>query len=237
MSLFAPLGQNCKEPHTADLYRPIRQVMAEHPQLDGNCYYKWYADYLGDPTNYADMFLSTIAQFSQNLGKGPLTPYYLPNGEILTSHWDGNWGNYAYDDVMCYQMGWLKGQRLDKHIDDLQNREAWLNLAEQECARLPAMVEEGLDDTWTNLTIGYMEDDNGRICNAANCLTSPNEDSCKKATVRDWVYHLYPKCLLGGERLTGAASQIAWCFARACVTEGNVIKHASDCWPDNPFRK
>merc|ERR1712079_202577 len=101
---------------------------------------------------------------------------------------------------MCYQMGWLKGQRLDKHVMKLQDRDAWLKIAEAECARLPQMVKGGIDENSRKVTIGYMEDDNQRVCRAAECLKSPPWAFwCKKATVEDWAYHLYPKCLLGGE--------------------------------------
>merc|ERR1719188_2306926 len=97
-------------------------------------------------------------QYSQNAGKGPLATYYMPNGEQWFSHQDGNWGNYAYDDMMCQQMGWLKGQRLDKHMKKLKDREAWLKVSEEECARLPGMVKGGLDENSLEVTIGYMAD-------------------------------------------------------------------------------
>merc|ERR1719469_1048020 len=114
----------------------------------------------------------------------------------------------------------------------LQNREEWLKLTENECARLPPMAPELTNENQKEMSLGFMADDNVRICNAATCLKTPRGDpSCTKATIKDWAEHLYPKCLLGGDRLVGAAGQIAWCFARACVTEGNVIKHGR-CWPD-----
>jgi hypothetical protein len=232
MSFAPPAGQNCDEPHPADTYRPIRQVLAEHPGLDGNCYYHWYANYLGDSPDYADMAKGTMWQFSQNVGSGPIATYYMPNGEVFHSHQDNIWGNYRYDDMMCQQMGWLKGQRLDKHMDKLKDREAWLKVSEEECARLPKMIEGGIDDNSTVYSIGYMADDNQRICIAADCLMQPLDAQCTKATIHDWVTHLYPKCLLGGDRINGAAGQIAWCFARACVTEGNAIKHGLECWPE-----
>merc|ERR1719414_2129080 len=128
-------------------------------------------------------------------------------------------------------MGWMKGQRLDAHLMDLRDREAWLRLSEAECARLPQMLPDGMDENSKELTIGYMSMYNGRICDASSCLTEPREAWCAKATLEDYAMHLCPKCLLGGERLTGAASQIAWCFARSCVTDGNVIRHGDECWP------
>merc|ERR1719471_2126616 len=111
---------------------------------------------------------------------------------------------------MCYQLGWMKGQRLDKYVMELKDRDSWLKISEDECARLPHMVKGGLDESSTKLTIGYMQDDNERISRAASCLKEPLGAPCTKATVEDWVYHVYPKCLLGGgNRLTGAATQVA----------------------------
>jgi len=211
--------------------------MQEHPQADGNCWFHFYADYLGDPDSYADMFTSTVAQFSNHADQGPPMTLHLDNGEDLLTHDDaklGNYGIYQYDDGMCYQAGWMKGQRLDEHMSKLFDREAWLKLAEQECARLPGLSPDGLKNS-TKLTIGFMGDDNMRIADAATCLSAPRDAPCRKATVEDWAYHLYPKCLLGQPghptSLAGAAGQIAWCFARACV-EGNVIKHGANCWPN-----
>lgn len=139
---------------------------------------------------------------------------------------------------MCYQMGWLKGQRLDKHVMKLKNQTEWFKLAGEECARLPLMVNDSslVDVNGKYMTIGYMADDNMRILHAANCLYRPHSERCKKPTIEDWVIHLYPKCLLGGDQLTGAAGQVAWCFARACVTDGGLIKHGNECWPEGlPF--
>merc|ERR1712187_897657 len=121
-------------------------------------------------------------------------------------------------------MGWMKGQRLDEHVMKLADREAWLRLSEEECARLPQMVEGGLDENSEELSIGYMAGNNLPVVSRALCLKEPLDAPCAKATIRDWVLHLYPKfylypkCLLGGEHINGAAAQIAWCFARACVT-------------------
>lgn len=229
--------QDCCEEHYEDLYRPIGDVLKEHPGVDGNCWFHFYADYLGQPSDFVESFRQTVQQFSHMAGQGPQKTIHLTNGEKLITHDDtvfGNYGNYAYDDGMCYQMGWMKGQRLDAHLQDLQDAEAWLRLSEQECQRIGQLVEQPMNQS--KLTIGYMQDDNMRIVLAASCLFLDDSAPCSKANIEDWVYHLYPKCLLGGDRLTGAAGQIAWCLARACVTEGNVIKHGKDCWPEGlPF--
>jgi len=232
---YPPPGQDCDERHDADLYRNITLVLREHPAVDGNCWFHFYADYLGDPPSYADQFRGTVAQFTPRGGGGPPITLHLTTGEDLYSHADGIWGSYPYDDAMCYQMGWMKGQRLDEHVMKLRDREAWLDLSEAECQRLPEMVRGPLNST--KLTIGYMQDDNVRVMIASECLRAPpGSSSCERATLEDYAYHLYPKCLLGGERLTGAAGQIAWCLARACVTEGNVIRHGMECWPEGlPF--
>mmetsp|Transcript_6841 Transcript_6841/g.16158 ORF Transcript_6841/g.16158 Transcript_6841/m.16158 type:complete len:293 (-) Transcript_6841:44-922(-) len=226
--------QDCNEKHWDDLYRPVGQVLAEHPGVDGNCWFHFYADYLNTPPSHLESVKSTIAEYSVNAGKGLEATLHLTNGERLTTHLDGNWGMYPYDDAMCYMMGWLKGQHLDKDVMKLMDEQAWLNVSERECKRLPGMLDGPLDEK--KLTIGYMQDDNDRICLASECLMFPANPFCKRATLEDYVYHLYPKCLLGGDRLTGASGQISWCYARACITEGNVIKHGDECWPDGlPF--
>jgi len=239
MKTINQLGQeqDCCEQHWDDLYRPIGDVLKDRPGVDGNCWFRFYANYLGQPLDFVEAFRSTVKQFSHMAGQGPQKTLHLTNGEKLITHDDtvfGNYGNFAYDDGMCYQMGWMKGQRLDAHVQDLQDPDAWLRVAEQECQRIGQLVEQPMNQT--KLTIGFMQDDNSRMVDVASCLYLDHSAPCSKATIEDWVYHLYPKCLLGGDRLTGAAGQIQWCLARACVTEGNVIKHGKDCWPEGlPF--
>mmetsp|Transcript_27760 Transcript_27760/g.64733 ORF Transcript_27760/g.64733 Transcript_27760/m.64733 type:complete len:300 (+) Transcript_27760:57-956(+) len=232
---FIEEGQDCNEQHSDDLYRPIRQVLAEHPGVEGNCWFHFYASYLDRPQSHAQMFKETVETYTVNAGKGKEATLHLSNGEDLITHLDGNWGLYPYDDAMCYMMGWLKGQRLDEHVMDLLDEAKWREVTTAECSRLPQMVEGGLDENSREMTIGFMEDDNARMCQVSECLAKPRDDPCTKATLKDYVYHLYPKCLLD-EQLSGASGQVAWCYARACVTEGNVIKHGMECWPHGlPF--
>jgi hypothetical protein len=232
---------NCNEPHPDDLYRPIRAVAREHPGADMNCYYHWYADYLGTPRNFANLLVSTAKQYSNAENTGPAAQFHLSNGEVLRSHIDPNWGLYPYDDSMCYLMGWLKGQRLDGDMLKLTNETAWLDVTERECARLPLMFNESIRNEYFDpdskyMSIGYMADDNLRICEASQCQQQPYGADCSRATLLDYAVHLYPKCLLGDSanpnRLTGAAGQVAWCFARGCVDpDTNEIRHGNACWP------
>jgi hypothetical protein len=240
--------QDCNEKHPGDLYKPSKQVIKEHPGVDLNCWYHFYASYLVNTQyNFTGLFRDTEEQFGNNAGAGQLRTLHLPNGEVLTTRDEGkqHWGNYAYDDTMCYQLGWMRGQRLDKHIQKLSNDEEWLKIVEDECRHLVDLVNESdrwmFDEDSKYMTVGHMSDDNFRIMDASECLWTPLGAPCKtqyqaqpvqKATLLDWAVHIYPKCLLApGERLTGAALQITWCFARACVDENKMIKHGTECGP------
>jgi len=227
-------GCGCGGCHPSDLYKPIIEVSRAHPGQDLNCWFNFYASWLGQPTNFVDFFRNTVAQFTPPT-HGPEGKLHLPTGEVVTTHNDNMWGDYSYDDGMCYLMGWLKGQgRLDEDLMKMKSVEEWYQVTERECARLPPMLNESSEALARSekMTIGYMVDDNERINQASNCLWKDYDATCKRATIQDYAMHLYPKCLLGANnRLTGAAGQIAWCYARACVTEEG-IKHGAECWPE-----
>jgi hypothetical protein len=246
--------QDCNERHPDDVFKPSQKVLKEHPGVDLNCWFHFYQAYLmPEPSNFTEMFRSSEADFSGKSDAANQKQLHLPNGEVLTTRNEGDspgasgahWGNYAYDDTMCYQMGWMRGQRLDKHIQKLSNAEEWLKVVEDECRHVVDLVNESdrwmFDEDSKYMTVGYMADDNNRIRDASECLWEPLGTPCKrhyqaqpvqKATLLDYALHLYPKCLLGtAGHLTGNAAQMTWCFARSCVDENKMIKHGTDCGP------
>jgi len=216
----------CTEAHPLDSFRPIPTVLAEHPETNGNCYFKPIADYLGDSPEYDPLsFKYIVSQFtpSQN---GMEATILSTTGDNLTTHLDNIWGSYPYDDGMCYAEGWLKGQSLDGL--DFSDTSAMYERAGRDCEKMRQR------NNWTGfereVTAGTMAFDNERIMHAAECSAGQHAAGCTPATLRDYDLHLYPKCLLGGSfTLT---TQMVWCYARACLLEGNLIKHGMECYPD-----
>lgn len=217
---------DCWTPHYLDLFRPIPAVLAEHPEANGNCYFNYHADYLGESSEYRpEFFRSWLEQFTpaQN---GREVNFRSVFGENLTTHLDNIWGCYPYDDVMCYAEGWLKGQTLDDV--DFSSATAVHKRARLECEKIRQR------NNWTGyepeVTAGAMVYDNNRIVAASECSAGLRGSDCTPATFKDYETHLYPKCLMGGKFTL--SSQMAWCYARACLLEGNVVKHGKECYPE-----
>lgn len=218
--------------HPGDAYRPIPEVLKEHPGVDGYCYFEgievwiWYygkiADYesLGHELALGMREGSMAGACSQKYtdGTGPLETATFDAGTV-SSHIDCEY--YHYDDLYFYSLGWLRGQRLDG--SKLKNATAWEELAAQECQRL--------DDTYhfrpEELSIHQHGNsgDNLVFMQKSICAFS-GDGNCEKVTSRDFALHVYAKCLLG---IQHAAEEMAYSYMRACLTPGNVIKHGPEC--------
>mmetsp|Transcript_47799 Transcript_47799/g.110757 ORF Transcript_47799/g.110757 Transcript_47799/m.110757 type:complete len:234 (+) Transcript_47799:73-774(+) len=194
----------CGSPTWLDLWKPIPEVLAQHPNIDGYCYYSqfgawWLADV---PRTMKSRNLSGLLASERALD-------YSEVGELITLSYDnvsltthdmitysGSW----YDIPYCHALGWLRGQRLNGSL--VHDFDAWEALSAQECKRL----EELQTYTPEELTFAYHFE---------------NRD----LTRRDFRAHVYGKCLMGS-----VTTEMAWChFGIGCLKEGNYVGHGSEC--------
>lgn len=209
-------GMECGLNHSADLYKPIPQVLAEHPGVDGYCYFEFHAPWMAyneKTRDYVATGKNAVVYMRNNpimcpndpgMDKGPLTDikYLGDNGTvILHSHLDCM--HMSGDDVYCHAMGWLKNQRFDDSL--MSNATAWEALNEQECDRF----QQTYNFSEEEITIGKHIDDQDWIWGGPQ---------------RNLVLHGYHKCLLGH-----GAEEMAYCQSLSCLLPGNEVGHGGWC--------
>mmetsp|Transcript_71929 Transcript_71929/g.166509 ORF Transcript_71929/g.166509 Transcript_71929/m.166509 type:complete len:297 (+) Transcript_71929:86-976(+) len=222
--------EECGQSTFRELQVTIPKWQQEHPGVDGFCYFEnqamWFhgagtRSYYGNPALHLGRkaFVSTMCD-----GTGELSSSGAPS---VAFSYDG--GRFAWthvrncidivDDPYCYSLGWLKGQgSWDEALT--KNITRWEQRAEQECERL--QEEFHFDDE--EVTVGkhvfstplYFR----RTLNSLRGRGMPIDR-------RMHAEHVYSKCQLGGAR--GAATEMAYCFYKACVLPGNRIGHYDEC--------
>eukprot|EP00435_Cladocopium_sp_Y103_P061761 s779_g23.t1 len=241
-------NNNCKyHSHGDECSRPIPDVMAEHPGMDGFCYFSDVAMYIqySPPSNdprarIKDAFGGAIGLRGpgyKGLNTGPMVTYHH-NGKAIISHMDSE--NYVYDDLYGYSLGLLQGQ--GRTVEQLKDPAVWDELARAKCEELQKIHQFTHDE----LVLGDILDMNMPLMAMSHCTAgwemnaglrnSPyvtekaqyhNSTDCKKVTDREYARHHYMKCLLG---INNAAGDAAYLFARACLLDGGSrIGHFSEC--------
>eukprot|EP00416_Gambierdiscus_australes_P022770 CAMPEP_0171060226 /NCGR_PEP_ID=MMETSP0766_2-20121228/3698_1 /TAXON_ID=439317 /ORGANISM="Gambierdiscus australes, Strain CAWD 149" /LENGTH=293 /DNA_ID=CAMNT_0011515779 /DNA_START=63 /DNA_END=941 /DNA_ORIENTATION=- len=203
-------GVTCGLDHSEDLYRYIPDVLAEHPGVDGFCYFEKHApwfSYVGPVEDYEQWGRNGVLGMRSNpvmcpnfpgVGKGPLTQMHY-EGVDFWSHVDCI--HQFGDDVYCHALGWLKNQRLDASL--MANATAWRQLAEQECQHMNETYHFAREE----VTVGKHLDDQGYIYSGPMC------------NARNLNLHAYHKCALGH-----AAEEMAYCMNVGCVLPpGNFV--------------
>lgn len=247
-------SNNCPiHTHGKDCYRPVPEVMAEHPGEDGYCYFNqtgfWVApldDH--DPTKFAESAIQGITYLRGLSGyigfnKGPKVTFNFDGLEI-TSHMDAT--HYLYDDLYGYSLGYLQGQGLTSEM--MMNSSMWISLAEEKCNK----IQEKYNFQNEELILADWLDDNIVINTRVSCAAKmpippdvpqnirdaakyKSVDDCEPVTRREFAKHHYIKCLLGYQN---AASDGAYLNMRACLLDGGTrIGHFSECpySPDMSF--
>eukprot|EP00930_Biecheleria_cincta_P049143 TRINITY_DN3438_c0_g1_i5.p1 TRINITY_DN3438_c0_g1~~TRINITY_DN3438_c0_g1_i5.p1 ORF type:complete len:314 (-),score=43.74 TRINITY_DN3438_c0_g1_i5:264-1121(-) len=216
----------CAADHSADLNRPVQQIIDEiGPTFDGFCHFWSHVPWFhGTPSihffkNYVQDTNATLQMFGGYLGlnKGQLVTYNIdgaPPG--LKSHLDAP--NYAYDDPYCWSLGFLKNQGLDGNL--ISNYEAWKAIGQEECRKIQA--EYNFTDE--EMTVADHVDYNPTINAKSKCAAGLGPAGCTPVTIREYKKHAYLKCLLGDE-----SPEMTYCYMRGCLLPGNYIGHGSDC--------
>jgi len=222
----------CGLDHKEDLYRPVKEVLSEHPGMDGMCYFSFAAFWINAfPTDPAVQRQIDFAKAGRSgvggLQNLPLTcgfgGFEAHKGKGRSWTYKGDWGSvtsssqdcffYKQDDIYCYTLGWLRNQRLDS--SKISNSTAWLELGGQECEAMQTKYNFTDEET----TVGFCVDQNSGpmlLHILAGTVTS-----------RELARHVYPKCLMSGP--IAFASEMAYCQALGCVLPGNRIGHAEEC--------
>ena len=236
-------NNNCKyHIHGSECARPIPDVMAEHPGLDGYCYFSdvaWYIHYdppTDDLVKGVYEWLLEHRKDYKGLNNGPLVTFHH-NGKAIKSHIDAV--NYVYDDLYSYSLKLLQGQ--GRTVDQLKDPAAWKELTRAKCQE----IQETYHFTNDELVLGDILDMNMPITAMSHCsagyklppelhvpyVTEKAEyhsiTDCKKITDREYARHHYMKCLMG---IDNAAADAAYCFGRGCLLDGGTrIGHFADC--------
>mmetsp|Transcript_9099 Transcript_9099/g.15604 ORF Transcript_9099/g.15604 Transcript_9099/m.15604 type:complete len:306 (+) Transcript_9099:94-1011(+) len=241
-----------------DMRMPINQWLQENPSLDSDYFVQWgvnrsygelmFWDGVHNVSDYVE-FGQTGAALWFDLpdylgeGKGPRTTWSVEGSVITSRHLDA--GSYLPDDAYCWTFGWLKGQGLDGTL--MSDKSAWEAVAERECQKIGDALSTYLPEDnhtvyrhvmWNriwpvglncNLINGPREPARSADtidCNVVDCnmLWNGNPSTCKPITKNQMREHAYRKCLFGF-----AATEVSYCYSRACLLNGNEIGHGSEC--------
>jgi len=235
-------SNNCRiHTHGADCYRPIPDVMAEHPGMDGYCYFNataFWVVYNGPTPDYEEESVEGILMLRsptyQGLNTGPLITYNFEQAGNLTTFMDSD--HYNYDDLYGYSLGFLQGQGLDPAW--MKNSTLFMSISEQKCNEIQARYAFAKEE----LVLADWLDENAVISVKTMCSAGiqPRYDNsetlqragyrspgdCQPVTARDYAKHHYVKCMLG---YRNSAADMAYLLSRACLLEGNHIGHFSEC--------
>ncbi|CAL1141114.1 unnamed protein product [Cladocopium goreaui] len=246
-----PCSNNCPvHTHGHDCYRPVPEVMAEHPGEDGYCYFNqtgfWVAPMPAEPDFLQSAIggILTLRDLPVPKGAGYPSPYRgLHTGPVLTFHFEGkvittqaDAAHYSYDDLYGYSLGYLQGQGLS--IDLVRNSTAWIAASKQKCDE----IQQTYNFQNHELVLADWLDYNAVIGAKVSCAAKQpaaadsavlekakfkSVDDCEPVTARDFAKHHYIKCLLG---YPNSASDGAYLNVRACLLDGGTrIGHFSDC--------
>mmetsp|Transcript_28280 Transcript_28280/g.51847 ORF Transcript_28280/g.51847 Transcript_28280/m.51847 type:complete len:317 (+) Transcript_28280:94-1044(+) len=241
-----------------DMRMPINQWLQQNPSLDSDYFVQWgvnrsygelmFWDGVHNVSDYVE-FGQTGAALWFDLpdylgeGKGPRTTWSVEGSVITSRHLDA--GSYLPDDAYCWTFGWLKGQGIDGTL--MSDKSAWDAVAEQECQKIGDALSTYLPEdnhtvyrhvmwnrVWPsaldcNIVDGpdppstiFREDVD---CNAVDCsMMYVDASDCKPVTKNQLREHVYRKCLFGF-----AATEVAYCYSRGCLLNGNEIGHGSEC--------
>lgn len=236
-----PCSNNCPiHTHGKDCYRPVPEVMAEHPDVDGYCYFNatsfWVA-YTGPSVSMADAAADAIGNLQsfgyRGLNGGQLVTYKF-EGQMITTYLDAD--HYLYDDLYGYSLGFLQGQGLNSSW--MQDSALWTKTSEQKCNEIQNLYHFTKDELvladWLdfNQVISVMT-----ACSAGMVAPGSSDQSvldmanwrssedCQPVTRKDFAKHHYVKCLLG---YRNSAQDMAYLNLRACLSDSH-IGHLDQC--------
>ena len=203
-------SNNCRfHSHRADCYRPVEDVMAEHPGVDGYCWFNGTAGWLmyaGPDPNFEAEAVNGILVLRdpsyKGLNTGKLITFRNFEGVAnLTTYADCS--HYIYDDLYAYSLGFLQGQGLDPAW--MKNSSLWMALSKNKCDEIQATYNFSKEE----LVLADWLDWNPVIAVMTMCTTDDylypgssnpeinkmagwrNIRDCRPVTHRDFAKHHY----------------------------------------------
>ncbi|CAJ1441316.1 unnamed protein product, partial [Effrenium voratum] len=187
-------SNNCPiHTHGKDCYRPIPEVMAEHPGMDGYCYFNmtgfWVVPVAAENPDFVQSsrlgVLGLRCSDYPGLSNGPPRSLHF-EGEVLTTHMDCP--HYIYDDLYGYSLGQLQGQGVDPAW--MKEPQHWMAVSEKIC--------QDIQKTWnfTNdeLHLADWLDDNAVIYVKTACAANSEPGSSDPVVLAKAGYHSATDC-------------------------------------------
>lgn len=247
-----PCSNNCPiHTHGHDCYRPVTEVMAEHPGEDGYCYFNQTGFWVSPMASPEPDFMASSVLGILNLRALPVDPAAgyplsyqgLHTGPVLTYHFEGkiittqaDAPHYSYDDLYGYSLGYLQGQGLSSDL--VRNSSAWIAASKQKCDEIQQTYNFQNHELVLADWLDYNAVISAKVACAARLPAAGDSavlekakfksvDDCEPVTARDFAKHHYIKCLLG---YPNSASDGAYLNVRACLLDGGTrIGHFTDC--------
>lgn len=201
----------CQEDHASDVFRPVREVLAEHRGVDGFCYFGFRGFW---------SWACAVAHRRQDYTPFPAVAKYSASitGSLQTVHYDGGTFRsenhvFLYQDLYCHANGWLQGQGLPHGL--MGNYTAWSELAAAECRQLDGRFPE------SQMSVIDMDT---RMEAEMQALQDAMDRGTEVPTTLDMRRHAAVKCAMGG-----LGCDMAYCNALCLRSDGTIGRTSSQC--------
>jgi len=221
----------CGKATPEELQMTIPGWQERHPGVRSFCHFSNYGFWFPEvqPPDYTVSKQETQSTSADKPSRGFLCESFgAVGGPEVSLRYDGlsfTW-NHARDcidltdDPYCYSLGWLKGQNIDGAL--MKNKTAWHLLAKSECEK----IQDEFQFVDEELTVGrHVESTPVYFSRTWNSLTGRGSG----ITRRIHKEHVAAKCQLGADSGEYVATEMAYCYYKACVLPGNRIGHTSEC--------
>jgi len=207
-----------------ELERPLTEIRKEHGAEDLFLYFGYLNDWI-NPGSAFDVNKLSYEDLKKTAILSQGSKYPAPVD--MTFKWDGNEIHTRQDhvcqtgdDPYCFANGWMKNQNPALNPATFNDPAAYLHFAKDQCQQMNERYNFDAD----NITmLMHTQEDNAMydmIDNACNLMPTKGP----LPTNRDFQKHSYVKCLMNN-----ALTEIAYCYFRGCVLEGNRIGHGDEC--------
>lgn len=211
--------------HLKDFTRPIREVLAEHPGIDGWCYFGWLGDWarkcaVARQKHDYSYFAEFFDKYTDSIKNGnglPVEIVYEGGKFITRDH------NHPLDDALCDANGYWD-YPADKVLHDF---DYLTQVSKTHCQKLQAEVPN-----YHNISMAdFFEEEFGDDKKFANVENGFGDAGVLKLVLKpNMLLHEAVKCLLGG-----AECDIAFCARRGCKGDDGIVRYGAECRAESPL--
>eukprot|EP00930_Biecheleria_cincta_P048474 TRINITY_DN3376_c0_g1_i9.p1 TRINITY_DN3376_c0_g1~~TRINITY_DN3376_c0_g1_i9.p1 ORF type:complete len:318 (+),score=43.13 TRINITY_DN3376_c0_g1_i9:83-1036(+) len=219
----------CGEATPEELQMTIPGWQQRHPGVRSFCHFSNFGFWFPEVQSPDYRLFALQSTWADKPSKGSICESFgAVGGPEVAIKYDGlsfTW-NHArdcsdiVDDPYCYTMGWLKGQNLDGAV--MKNKTAWHLLAKSECQK----IQDEFQFVDEEATVGRHVESTPIYFSRTWCALTGR---CPAVTRRIHKEHTYAKCQLGADSGEYAATEMAYCYYKACVLPGKRIGHSNEC--------